>query len=77
MKTYIEITAQHDKSGSIKPLIMHWPDGREFEVDRVLDVREAPAVKAGGHGMRYKCRIRNKEVNLFHDDLDGKWFLEH
>ncbi|WP_373665430.1 hypothetical protein [Sporomusa silvacetica] len=37
----------------------------------------APSLIGGGHGMRYVCRIRNKQVNLFCDDLDGKWFLEH
>lgn len=77
MKTFVGITARHDKSGNITPLIMHWPDGRKFEVDRVLDVRMAPSMGGGGHGMRYVCRIAGKEVNLYHDDLDGKWFIEH
>ncbi|TWH46576.1 hypothetical protein Salpa_2570 [Sporomusa sp. KB1] len=63
-------------SGSSKPLIMHWPDGRKFEIDKVLDVRMVLSLIGGGHGMRYKCRIRNKEVNLFHNDLDGKWYIE-
>ncbi|WP_434132790.1 hypothetical protein KIAC18_000315 [Sporomusa sphaeroides] len=77
MKTYVGITAQHDKQGTITPVIMHWPDGRQWPVDRVLDVRMAPSITGGGQGMRYVCRIANKEVNLFHDDLDGKWFVEH
>ncbi|WP_255451178.1 hypothetical protein [Sporomusa sp. KB1] len=55
---------------------MHWPDGRKFEIDKVLDVRMVLSLIGGGHGMRYKCRIRNKEVNLFHNDLDGKWYIE-
>ncbi|WP_145089288.1 hypothetical protein [Sporomusa sp. KB1] len=67
-------TAQHDKFGNIKSLIMHWPDGRKFEIDRIMDVRMAPSLIGGGHGMRCVCRISNKQVNLFHDD--GKWFLE-
>nr|WP_169717657.1 hypothetical protein [Sporomusa silvacetica] len=48
---------------------MHWPYGRKFEVDKMLDVRMAPSLIGGGHGMRYVCRIRNKQVYLFHDDL--------
>jgi hypothetical protein len=50
MKTYVEITAQHAKAGSVKPLIMHRPDGRNFEIDRVLDVRMAASLRAGGQG---------------------------
>jgi hypothetical protein len=38
-----------------------------------MDVR-MPSLIGGGHGMRYVCKIRNKQVNLFHDDSDGKWF---
>ncbi|MBP2664282.1 MAG: hypothetical protein H6Q71_2230 [Firmicutes bacterium] len=47
MKTYVSITAQHDNSGSIHPLIMHWPDDRKFEIDRILNVRMAPSLIGG------------------------------
>ncbi len=77
MKTFVGITAEHDKQGNIKPTILHWPDGRDFPIDQVLDVRMAPALIAGGHGTRYLCRSMRREVNLFYDDLDGKWFVEH
>ncbi|WP_222427951.1 hypothetical protein [Sporomusa sp. KB1] len=30
---------------------MHWPDGRKFEIDKILDVRMAPSQIGGGHGM--------------------------
>ena len=43
-------------------MVMHWPDGRQWTVDRVLDVRMAPSMVGGGHGMRYVCRIANKQV---------------
>ena len=51
-----------------------WEDGRKFPIDRVMDVRQAASLKAGGQGMRYTCRIAGKEVYLFCDE--GKWFLE-
>ena len=77
MKTYVDVTVRNDKQENTHPLVMHWPDGRNFEIDRVQDVREAPALKAGGIGMRYKCRSMGREVNLFFDAYDGKWFVEH
>ena len=53
---------------------MEWEDGRRFEVDRLLDVRRAAALKAGGQGVRYTVRILGKETYLFEDE--GRWFVE-
>ena len=41
-KVFVEVTARHDLNGNIRPLTLKWEDGRTFEVDRVLDVRQAP-----------------------------------
>lgn len=73
-KISIGVTVYHSKEGKIKPLCLHWEDGRKFEVDRLLDVRQAASLKAGGYGTRYTCRISNKQVYLFY--VDGKWFVE-
>lgn len=73
-KTYVKVTAEHDVSGRVRPLCLTWTDGRDYEIDRVTDVRLAPSLKGGGVGMRYACRIRGKEVMLFCDE--GKWFVE-
>lgn len=73
-KTFVNVLAEHDKSGQIRPLVLTWTDGRKFEIDKVLDVCQAPSLKGGGLGVRYTCRIRGKEVHLFCDE--GKWFVE-
>lgn len=73
-KVFVEVTVRHDIHGNVRPLTIKWEDGRVFEIDRLLDVRQAPALKAGGVGIRYTCRIRNKQVYLFDDE--GKWFVE-
>lgn len=73
-KIFVEVTARYNLQGQIRPLNIRWEDGRVFEIDRVLDARMAPSLKGGGHGMRYTCRIRGKEIYLFCDD--GRWFLE-
>ncbi|MCM0758462.1 hypothetical protein M7775_07730 [Sporomusa sphaeroides DSM 2875] len=73
--TYVGITAQHDKQGNITPLILHWPDGRKYEIDKLLDVKPAPTV-GSGIGKRYVCKICNKQVNLFCDS-SGKWYIKH
>ncbi len=73
-KVFVEVVAKHDLQGNIRPLSIKWEEGRVFEVDRLLDVRQAASLKAGGMGMRYTCRICNKQVYLFCDQ--GKWFME-
>lgn len=73
-KTFVTVTAIHNSDGSTKPLAIHWTDGRTFEIDRLIDVRQAPSLKGGGLGMRYTCRIRGKQFYLF--DEEGRWFVE-
>jgi hypothetical protein len=73
-KTFVRVTAEHNKLGQTKPLVLTWTDGRKFEIDRVIDVRQAPSLKGGGLGIRYTVRIRGKQVYLFEED--GQWFVE-
>ena len=73
-KVYVEVTASFLPDGGVRPLTVRWEDGTLYEVDRVLDVRPAAALKAGGCGIRYTCRIRGRQTYLF---LDGdRWFVE-
>lgn len=73
-KVFVTITAKHDINGLVVPIFLHWEDGRKFEVEKVLDVRMAASLKAGGQGLRYTCRIANKQLYLYCDE--GRWFIE-
>ena len=44
------------------------------EIDRVLDVRRAASLKAGGMGIRYTVRINGKQSYLFYEE--PRWFVE-
>ena len=55
-KKYVEVTAKFDVDGTVFPLEIQWEDGAKFEIDRILDVRQAASLKAGGTGIRYTCR---------------------
>ena len=68
MKINLQVNADFDLDGNIRPRAITWEDGRVFEIDRILDVRRAASLKAGGLGIRYICRIRGKEVKLFNDE---------
>ncbi len=73
-KKFVEVVAYYDTEGNISPLIIHWDDGSEYEIDRITDVTKAASLKRGGAGIRYTCRIHGQMRYLFLDD--NKWFIE-
>lgn len=73
-KIYVSVRADHLLNGHIRPLMFRAKDGPVVRIDRILDEREAPSLKAGGQGMRYTCRVGEKQLYLFHDDV--YWFIE-
>ena len=73
-KVFVEVTARFDVDGIIVPLSIRWEDGSLFEIDRVLDVRQAASLKAGGQGIRYTIRIGSHKTFLFYEE--PRWFVE-
>ncbi len=73
-KEYVKVRADFLPDGGIRPLMFKKEDGEKVVIDRVLDVRPAPALKAGGQGMRYVCRAESRLFYLFLDR--ERWFLE-
>ncbi len=73
-KTYIDVVARFDTDGQIIPEKILWHDGKVFYIDRVLDIRRAASLKAGGAGIRYTCRINNRKAYLFLEET--RWFVE-
>ena len=73
VKKFVEVVAKFDEDG-ITPQSIHWPDGRVFYINQVLDVRPGASIKAGGIGIRYTCQINGKEKLLFYEE--PRWFVE-
>ncbi len=73
-KKFVDVTAYYDCDGNISPLVIHWDNGAEYEIDKIVDVRNAASLKSGGAGIRYTCRIRGQMRYLFLDD--NRWFIE-
>ena len=73
-KKYVEVTARFDTDGRVFPLKILWEDGSSYFRDKILDVRPAASLKAGGAGIRYTCRINMTEKFLFLEE--SRWFVE-
>lgn len=73
-KVYVQVTAEFNPAGVIRPLSITWEDGTKYDVDRVMDIRPAASLKAGGAGIRYTCRVLGQVKYLW---LEGnRWFVE-
>ena len=73
-KRYVDVVARFDTDGRIIPVKLLWNDGTVFFIDKVLDIRKAASLKAGGAGIRYACRINNRETYIFLEE--NRWFVE-
>ena len=78
LKVYVSVIEIRNKNGQVLPLAVVWEDGIRYKIDKVLDIRKAASIKAGGAGIRYTIRVRGQERHLFlEDDKNGaKWFIE-
>ena len=75
-KVYVSVLALWEADGRLFPKEFTWEDGRVFVIDRVLDARARVSLKAGDGGVRYTCRVQGKEMHLFFDDYEFRWFVE-
>lgn len=73
-KVYVTVKATFHPEGGFTPTSIIWEDGREYEIDKVTDIRRAASMKAGAIGIRYTCIVRLKEVHLFIEE--DRWFME-
>ncbi len=82
-KVYVGVTTRFGADGCMIPTSVIWEDGCEYAIDRVTDVRQAAAMKAGGQGDRYTIWINGRQTYLFFERSTersgnhiGRWFVE-
>lgn len=83
IKVYVAVKADFREDGIMLPRVITWENGDKFEIDRILDIRQAAAMKAGGQGDRYTVRIKGQQSYLFFErnpnqtgNNIGRWFVE-
>ena len=83
LKVYVPVEVEFRSDGTMLPREITWEDGTKYEIDRVLDIRQAAAMKAGGQGDRYTVMIGGKQSYLFFErsakltgNNIGRWFVE-
>lgn len=83
----VRVMVEFTENGTMLPREIVWLDenGQEirYPIDRVKDIRQAAARRAGGQGDRYTVMIRGHETYLFFERSAnltgphlGTWFVE-
>lgn len=82
-KVYVSVLVAFNNEGVMFPRSLVWEDGHRYDIDKVLDIRQAAAMKAGGQGDRYTIRVNGQESYLFFERSTsltgnniGRWFVE-
>ena len=73
-KKYVPVIARFEADGRLRPFLIEFEEGRRFPIDRILDVRRAASLKAGGAGIRYTVQIGRCKRFLYYDQ--PQWFVE-
>ena len=83
VKVYVQVNADFNTDGVMFPRELIWEDGEKYSIDRVVDICQAAAMKAGGQGDRYTIEVRGHKSYLFFERSTnltgnniGRWFVE-
>ncbi|MCH5164036.1 MAG: hypothetical protein J1F36_03380 [Clostridiales bacterium] len=75
IKVYVAAIVYVDERGLVLPLSIVY-NGREYAVDKVVDVRTTPPEHVGGLiTNRYDCMILGKLRHIYVENT-GRWFVE-
>lgn len=82
-KVYVDVQVAFRADGTMLPREITWEDGEKFEIDRITDIRQTAAMKAGGQGDRYTIYVHGHQSYLFFERSTnltgnniGRWFVE-
>lgn len=83
IKVYVTVNADFAEDGTLLPRVITWEDGEKYIIDKITDIRQAAAMKAGGQGDRYTVMIKGQQSYLFFERSTnltgnniGRWFVE-
>lgn len=74
-KKYIDVIVRFDATGNKIPKSIILENGRQIEIDKVLDTRFCASLKVGGLGERYTVKICGKTIYLFCEK--NLWYVEN
>ena len=74
-KCYVSVMISVDEVGKKIPKVITVED-KDYEVTRVVEVKNCASLKVGGIGERYTVKINGRETFLYFETETGRWFVE-
>ena len=71
-KQYVGIDARVTDEGRIDPLVVHWPDGRRFPIDEIMEHGEFGRPLHGARTARYSVRFGRRVTYLYLERIERK-----
>ena len=71
-KQYVGIDARVTDEGRIDPLVVHWPDGRRFPIDEIVEHGEFGRPLRGVRTARYSVRFGRRVTYLYLERIERK-----
>lgn len=71
-KQYVGIDARVTDEGRIDPLVVHWPDGRRFPIDEIVEHGEFGRPLHGARTARYSVRFGRRVTYLYLERIERK-----
>ncbi len=82
-RRYVDVIARWRDDGVITPLSVCWPDGRTFQIERVIGQPIANSFSGKGtRTLRYTVQIGNRETHLYLEQeitekgSTDRWYVE-
>ncbi|MCQ2557872.1 MAG: hypothetical protein MJ135_02020 [Oscillospiraceae bacterium] len=82
-KVYVDVELIFSSDGHMLPRSITWENGCVYQIDKVTEIRQAPALRAGGIGDRYTIWVNGRSSYLFFErilgqtgSVIGRWFVE-
>ena len=72
-KRYVNVIAEIDKYGNLRPLCIRWDNNELFKIDKIIESRQAVS-EVGGNGLLFLVLIQGKKRKMFYEI--NRWFIE-
>ena len=73
-KKYVEVIAKHTVNDHVEPLVILWPDGKQYSIEAVKKYEYGQCRYTDGGGVVYDVVINGKPKRLYRDSIG--WFVE-
>lgn len=76
-KVYVRVWSETSPEGKVTPLSLEWINGQRFQIDKVLECRQAvpKGVDISDTSIRYTIMLYGQRRLLYREEKTNRWFV--